>query len=328
MMLTANTVGPASDGGAATGNLSALAGVDLNLLVPLQALLEERSVTRAAQRVGITQPAMSHALRRCRKLLQDELLVRVGSSFDPTPRGRRLVEPLATILGAIDDAVLGRAGFEPERTTRTFRISATTTTALVVLPPLLHRLQDHAPGVVLHSVASMTYGEKLIDLPSVDLALLADPVPSDLPRERLYTDRWVAVVAAGNAAVTDSITLPHLTRLPHVVFDTAPMRLHLLPYQVFDSLGIRYTVRLRVNDFLLIPLVLCGTELIAVVQERAARALATAGLVRMFPLPVEVPPLGIDMVWNPRRAHDPGARWLREQLLAVVAEDEGHAPAE
>lgn len=298
--------------------VSPLAGVDLNLLVPLHALLTECSVTRAAARVGISQPAMSHALRRCRALLRDELLIRVGSSMEPTPRARRLVGPLTAVLASIDDSVLDRAGFVPAATTRTFRISATSTTALVVLPPLLRRLRRLAPGAVLHSEPSVTPGEKLVDQPGIDLALLADAVPTDLHRQRLYTDRWVAVVATDHASVADAITLDQLATLPHVAFDTAPQRRPLAPYEALDRLGVQYTVRMQVHDFLLAPLVLAGSDLVACTQERAAWVLAAGGLVRILPLPLEVDPLGIDMVWDPRRVADLGALWLREQVVAAM----------
>ncbi|MEV7389175.1 LysR family transcriptional regulator [Streptomyces sp. NPDC091215] len=299
-----------------TTGIAQLSRVDLNLLVHLQVLLEERSVTRAATRVGLTQSAMSHSLNRCRRLIGDDLLTRVGTALELTPRGRVLLGPLRRLLHGLSREVLDWPGFVPETSRRRFRVSASSSTTAVVLGPLLSLLAECAPGVSLQVVTSPHITEDLSAHPDVDLVLLPDALATPLPRERLYNDEWVAVVASGNRTVTGELTAEHLRTLPHVVFEWADMRIS--PYSVMDSLGIHRLVRARCNDFLSIPWAVASSDALAVVQRRIALRFEEAGLVRVLSLPVPVPPLGIDMVWNPRLAHDPARNWLREQLLSAV----------
>ncbi|MDX6740626.1 LysR family transcriptional regulator [Actinocorallia sp. A-T 12471] len=298
--------------------LAHLQGVDLNLLVHLYALLEEQSVTRAAGRVGLSQPAMSHSLARCRKLLGDELLVRAGSGqgLVPTARGRELVPVLGRLLRTVEGDVLGRPGFDPATSRRRFTLAATSATLMTVLPPLLRELATAAPGVSVHTVPSPPRTDDLADRPDVDLALVADVLPSTLPRERLYEDRWVAVVAATHPRADDGVTVEDLARYPHLAFEEAA--LVTPPYVAMAAEGLRPRMLLTSHDFLAIPLLLPGTDCVAVVQERLTARLGGADLLRTFPLPFPVAPLGIDMVWNPRAAQDPACVWLRTHLRTAV----------
>lgn len=296
--------------------LARLARVDLNLLVALQVLLEERSVTRAAQRVGLSQPAMSHALKRCRQLLGDELLTRVGVGLELTPRARNLLPSLTRLLHQVAGEVLAQPGFVPGESTRRLCISVTSTTAVLVVPPLMRQLAVVAPGISVQVVPALTHGEQLVDRPGIDLLLLPDGLPSPLPRERLYNDRWVLVGAPDNDAFRNGLTAAELGEHPHVIFERDGQRTP--PYALLDSLGIQPRVRIRAHDFLLIPLLLEATDLIAIIQERIARRFAAAGLVLVRPLPIEASPFGVDMVWNPRLAQDPVRPWLREELRRAV----------
>lgn len=293
-----------------------LTRMDLNVLVHLQVLLEERSVTRAATRIGLSQPAMSHSLGRARRLLGDDLLTRVGTALELTPRGRALIGPLTRVLREVSTEILDQPGFVPATSTRRFRISATSSTVTIVLPPLLRHIADRAPGVSIQAEPDVRHSDELLGLPDLDLALMADGLPSSLARERLYNDRWVVVVATDNEAVDGALTVAHLRSLPHVVYESQGGRIP--PYAVMDTMGINRTVWARSHDFLTIPLLVPGSPALAVIQERVARRFASAGLVRTFPLPIAAPPLGIDMVWNPRLAQDPARRWLRDQLIASV----------
>jgi DNA-binding transcriptional LysR family regulator len=307
---------PSSAQGDDGAEIAQLSRVDLNLLVHLQVLLQERSVTRAAARIGLTQPAMSHSLNRCRRLIGDELLTRVGTGLELTPRGRALLGPLTRLLQELTTEVLDRPGFRPDSSRRRFRISATSSTTVVVLSPLLDRLAEQAPGVSLQVVTSPQLIEDLAAHPDIDLVLLPDALATPLSRERLYTDEWVAVVAPGNPAVAREVTVEHLRTLPHVVFEADGMRIP--PYSVMDSLGIERTVRARCNDFLSLPLLVASSGALAVIQRRIAHRFEGGGLLRVFSLPIDVPPLGIDMVWNPRLAQDPARTWLRDQLRATI----------
>lgn len=292
-----------------------LGRADLNLLVHLQVLIQERSVTRAAARLDLTPSAVSHSLSRCRKLVGDELLIKVGTSLEATPRARALLAPLTRVLREINTEVLTPPGFAPETSTRRFRIGMTSTTSSVVLPPMLARLSTRAPHVTIQT-GPLPSRYDLLDEPDVDVILLPDGLPTSLSRERLYDDRWVAVVAYGTE-VGERITEDDLRRLPHVVFDAGGRR--TLPYSIMGSLGIDVEVQAQMRDFVTIPMVVAETGAMAIIQERVARKFEAAGLLRVFELPVAVPRLGIDMVWNPRFADDPACLWLREQLVECAA---------
>jgi DNA-binding transcriptional LysR family regulator len=309
----------------AGSDITSLARVDLNLLVPLQLLLEERSVTRAAIRMGLSQPAMSHALARCRKVLGDELLIRVGTALEPTVRGRSLLEPLRRILREVTRDVLARPEFDPTTSTRRFRVSATSSTALVVLPPLLTLLEREAPGVSIQLMPALDRGDDLIDMPEIDVVLLADRVPSALPRESLYTDRWVVVAAKDNPMTRDGVTLETLATLPHIIFEITE-GIHIQPYSALAGMGVWPKVRLRSHDFGLLPTLVGSTGCVAIVQERLARLYADAGLIDTFPLPVEALSLSLDLLFNPRFAQDPACAWLRGQLRRAVGRDDEDAP--
>jgi DNA-binding transcriptional LysR family regulator len=293
-----------------------LASIDLNLLVPLDALLTERSVTKAAAAVGLSQPAMSNALARLRRLLSDELLTRVGREYELTDRARSLVEPLAETLRVIRTEVLTPPGFDPATSSRTFAVAATNATALAVLPTLIRDLSATAPGVTLRVLPLPPSADEFLAHGGVDVVLLPDVLPTTLPRERLFDERWVCVVDADNDRVGDELPLDLFTALPHVVYESEAGR--TAADVALEAMGLHGTIRIRVKDFLLIPLLLRGTPMVAVVQERLGLRLAAVGMLRVLAPPVPLPNLGIDLVWNPRRNGDPALAWLRSRLLASV----------
>ncbi|WP_327725519.1 LysR family transcriptional regulator [Streptomyces europaeiscabiei] len=291
-------------------------GVDLNLLPLLAALLEHRSVTRAAEAVGLTQPAMSNALQRLRRTLGDDLLLRVGRQYVLTTRAAALIEPVNLILETATSQVLAPPTFDPATSDRTFRIAASSAAALTVVPALSTMLAVTAPGVRLHLEAP----EFLMDLTrtdaTADVALLPDTMPTTLPRERLYNESWVVVADAKNDRIGATLTVDDLARLPHVVFEWEGGRVgaqHALAGMIPDLV-----VQVVVSEFLMIPSVVSGTNMIALLHRRLAQRLAGQNGLRVVEPPVPLPPLGVDLVWNPRGAGDPGRAWLREQLMRAV----------
>ncbi|MER5436610.1 LysR family transcriptional regulator [Streptomyces sp. NPDC002588] len=305
-----NTPRPAS---AVTG----LHRVDLNLLPLLAALLEHRSVTRAAQVVGLTQPAMSNALGRLRRTLGDELLVRVGREYVLTARASALIGPVNLILETATNQVLMPPTFDPATSDRTFRIAAASAAALTVLPALSATLAASAPGVRLHVETFehsmvVTLGES-----TADVVLLPDVVPTTLPRERLYQEEWVVVADADNDRIGATLTVDDLARLPHVVFEWEGGRVGA--QQLLAELIPDLVVQIVVFEFLMIPSVVRGTPMVALLQRRLAQQVAAQNGLRVMEPPIPLPTLGIDLVWNPRTAGDPGRAWLRRQLMNAVS---------
>lgn len=302
---------PDGDGLAGERALARLGSADLNLLVPLLALLEERSVTRAAERVGLSQPAMSHALRRLRSLLGDQLLVRQGGSMALTPHAEQLMSPSRRALEAAS-RILDPSPFDPATTRRTITVTLTTTTAFVVGPRLMQLVAERAPHAVLRMRTTNDMGSPTVFTDDgVDVVLLPKAFGTAYPREELYDDRWVVLVSPLVPSVPDTVEI--LRSEPHMIFDDLPQG-RARPYDVLERAGVSPTVRYVVSDFLLIPHLLASTRAVALHRFQVGAEFQGFTAVRMLDFPFPLPPIGIDMVWNPWLTDDGFRRWLRRLL--------------
>ncbi len=297
-----------------------LTNINLNLLLPLRALLREKSVTKAAAQTGMSQPAMSHALRRLRALLDDDLLIRRrgGGSFELTPRAAALVRPLDAILTLIDDELFSVAPFDPAGTARTFTIAASSATAFVALREIVQRLDAAHPQLTLDLRQSSRTVDDLFDDPRVDLALIPDVLPTVHPRERLYEEEWVFVVARDHGEVGQTLTAQQIATLPHAVYEQQGLRTHA--ELLLESVIGRVHRAVVGDDFMSLFHLVAGTRMICLVQSRVAHALAHAAGLRIVDSPVALPSFGIDMVWNPHAAADGGHAWLRRALRESIAD--------
>ncbi|GGF30660.1 LysR family transcriptional regulator [Subtercola lobariae] len=293
-----------------------LTNVDLNLIPPLMALLQEQSVTLAAERIGLSQPAMSHTLARLRALLGDDLLVRSGSKYMLTPRARELLTSVPGVLRSVSERVLHVPAFDPARDARQFILSMTTSTAFLVAPLLLRITETVAPGASFEIRDSTEPGTDIFEKPELDVALVADTVATTYARSTLYRDRWVGVIDTANEQVDGDLTLEHLAALPHVAYQSATFRLN--PYIALAAAGVTPTFELISSNFLLIPMLVADSNRIAIAQERLARRLADRFSLRILDLPLVVPPLGIDVLFNPRLAGDSATLWLVEAIRAEL----------
>ncbi|WP_181809321.1 LysR family transcriptional regulator [Streptomyces shenzhenensis] len=294
--------------------LDRLASVNLNLLVPLLALLEEQSVTRAAERVGLSQPAMSHALTRMRRLLGDELVVRHGSGVTLTPRALELIAPLR---GALQQAaqIVDFPSFDPATDERVITVAMTNSTAFVVGPRLTRLVAERAPHATLRVRTITVPTEATFTEGGVDVVLISEAHVSPYPRERLYDDRCVVVAAPDTPPQASALDL--LTTEPHVVVDTDR---RVFPYSVLEDEGIPYRVGLWISDFLLVPFHVARAGGVALMRYRVAATMRTLADLRIEEFPFPLPGLGIDMVWNPRLADRHFAAWLRALLYDAAAE--------
>jgi DNA-binding transcriptional LysR family regulator len=295
-------------------DLDRLAAVDLNLLPPLLALLEERSVTRAAARIGLSQPAMSHALTRIRRLVDDDLLVRQGRAMVLTPRATELVGPLREVLEQASRVVRFPA-FDPATDTRTITLTCSTSTAYVLGGHVARLVAERAPHTTLRLTSLAEIDDSVFTDPGTDAVLLSEGIPSPYPRERLYDDRWV-VIAASDVAPPDATALDLLTTLPHAVFDSGARRAR--PYSILDEHGVTYTVRQVVPDQMLLPALVARTGGIAIHRFRVATTALFVDRLRIEEFPFPAATLGIDLVWNPRLADQAFVSWLRAILHEAV----------
>ncbi|MER5597004.1 LysR family transcriptional regulator [Streptomyces sp. NPDC002265] len=303
-----------SEEGTTASGLDRLASVNLNLLVPLLALLEERSVTRAAERVGLSQPAMSHALTRMRRLLGDDLVVRQGSGVTLTPRALELIAPLR---GTLQQAarIVDFPSFDPATDERVITVAMTNSTAFVVGPRLTRLVAERAPHATLRVRTITVPTEATFTEGGVDVVLVSEGHSSPYPRERLYDDR--CVVVAGPDTPPQAGALELLSTEPHVVVDTDR---RVFPYSVLEDEGIPYRVGLWISDFLLVPFHVARAGGVALLRYRVAATMRTLADLRIEEFPFPLPGLGIDMVWNPHLNDRHFVAWLRTLLYDAAAE--------
>lgn len=295
-----------------------LGQVDLNLLVALDALLKDRNVTRAGERVGLSQPAMSSALARLRRLFQDELLVREGREYQLSSLARELTGPLQQILHLIDETIEKRPAFDPMKDERVFTIRASDHMAFLVLQPLFRRLAAEAPGVTLQVRPLLAAAEMLAN-PDADLVISFENMIPDLPSEVLFKDRWVCALWSGNAAVGDCLSLEQYLSLPHLAYGRAIDHLSGLADQAASALHPERRVSVTLETFFLLPFLLRGTNMVAFVHERLGRRLASLSDIRLVEPPFDVPIMAEAMFWHSRSTSDPAHAWLRAQIAQAGA---------
>jgi LysR family nod box-dependent transcriptional activator len=298
-----------------------LGGIDLNLLVALDALLSERSVTRAAARVGLSQPGMSNALARLRRLLDDPLLVRRGATLVPTARAEALAGPVHEALELIRGAVHTPTHFDPASERRAFRLSCSDYSVLMLVGPLIRALAREAPGVSVEVLPRLPNASRALGDGDVDLVVEPAEIIEDVSLEalRLWEDRWMCCVWAGNTQVKRRVTVEDYLSLGHLVYSMGtPDQPVALPDRHLARLGIQRRIEVSVESFLLAPFLLTGTDLVTLVPSRAGEFLRRTGDIRILPSPVELPILTEMLWWHPRANADPAHGWLRA-LIAQVA---------
>jgi DNA-binding transcriptional LysR family regulator len=300
-----------------------LSRFDLNLLVAFDALMGERSVTRAAERLGIGQPAMSAALARLRRTLGDPLLVREGRVMVPTAFAESLVDPVHEALGSLDAVLHLASAFDPSRDHRTFSIVASDSVALVLLRPVLARLAAEAPNIRVHLKPVVSESEDNLRSDYADLVIMPREVLksiSHLPNEALYTDRYVCAVATDHPDVRDEISIEQFSSLPYLASSAGPLRSAV--EEQLDLLGIPRRIEVSTRTFVLAPYLLPGTRMITMIHERLAQVMQSQYHmpIRAIEPPMRLQPIHQTMVWAERHTHDAGHRWLRTRIVELTGE--------
>jgi DNA-binding transcriptional LysR family regulator len=293
-----------------------LSRLDLNLVVALRALLEERNVTRAGQRVGLSQPAMSAALARLRRHFDDDLLARVGGHYELTALGQVLLDRTSTAYDVLERLFASQADFDPARESREFKLVASDYAVAVFGTELARVVHEEAPGIRLRFAQTPPTVVDATDtlLSATDGLLMPHGVISDFPATDLYQDRWVFLVADDHPSVEARLTRQDLARLPWVTYQ----RTYDAPaVRQLGMLGIEPRVEVSVDGFQLLPLLVAGTRRIALIQARLARLMAPLAAVRVVEPPYEAVPLQEAMWWHPVHTHDAAHIWLRETAARV-----------
>lgn len=301
---------------------------DLGLLVALDALLQEGSVTGAARRLGLSTPAMSHALRRVRDRLGDPVLVRAGRGMVPTPRADELRARVHTVVNEARQLLESTRPFSPAELDRTFVIHASDY-VLTVLGVVDQIVAARAPRVSLRFVPNTPDDAAAL---RDGVSELAVGIYGDLPREMrsrtLLTDRFVCVVRDGHPAVGKRLTLDQFVALPHL--QVAPRgKPGGYVDDVLREAGRTRRVARAVPYFLTALQLVAETDYVLTISERVAVRFAPALKLRLVPAPVPLRPYALGLVWHPRFDGDPGHRFLREAFIAAATSHAGdrHADA-
>lgn len=294
--------------------------VDLNMLVALDALLGEAHVTRAAARLGLTQPAMSRALSRARALFDDPLLVRTGRGMRLTPRAERLGPALRRALGELQ-AVLGdRPQFEPHTSTRSFTLVMADYGQAVLLAPLLERLAREAPRIDLVIQPFERNPLGALDAGEVDLVITTRSAAApSIVWTPLFSDRLVCLVRQGHPSIGRRLTAEQLAAAPQVLIAPEGRPGGILD-EALAELGLRRRVALRVPSFLVAPELVATSDLVLTLPARIARKAQAHLPVRAVELPFKVEGFTMAQAWHERMRKDPAHAWLRGVIAAVGRE--------
>jgi LysR family transcriptional regulator, mexEF-oprN operon transcriptional activator len=297
----------------------------LQLLEHLDALVSERHVTRAAEKLGIGQPAMSGALARLRDIFRDPILVKTGAGMEPTPRAIHLNQAINEALRLIDEAISADEDFDLATATGNFRVLASESIAHLVLPLLMREVRQKAP----HLQISFFPGDVRVMLnllrdAEADLALgsVRNP-PESLYCTMIYPQSLVCIANAQHPTIRGFITLEQLVAFPHVVWGGSPVPYPTMEMMVEEALshcGVTRTVGVRIPNVMLAPHIVAESDLLSIVPERIAFAAHRAGRIQILPLPFTIDSIDLSMFWHERKHRDPVHTWVRSIIKSVAAD--------
>ena len=304
-----------------------LARLDLNLLVSLDALLQQRSVTRAAAQMGLSQPALSASLARLRRHFDDDLLTRVGNEYRLTPLALQLRDLVRIALSGAERVFDAQPDFDPSSSTREFTALVSDYVVVVLGDTLAALLAEEAPHARLrltpHSPAIVERAEQV--LLGGDVLLLPHGFVSDLSHVDLYRDEWVCVVSADNPVVDEGLTVDHLRTLPWVLTYHGQTASTPAARQM-RVLGIEPRVQVVTENFITVPALVAGSDRIALLQRRLVGLLPLGAGIRALPCPFEAGPLVEAMWWHPALDDDPEHRYLRDVIARAAEQAVGLPP--
>ncbi|MDM0078657.1 LysR family transcriptional regulator [Variovorax sp. J2P1-59] len=294
---------------------------DLNLLPIFVALLEERSVTRAADRLGMTQSALSNALTRLRTVLQDPLFIRERYGMRPTPKAEALAPALTSALAALDTVVLGQQAFDPSRADQLITIAPNSYVEFVFVPALTARLRAQAPGIRLRT---LPFGVDIAatGVSSGTTAMVLGRItdaPDNLVVQHIADDGLACVVRADHPKVGKKITKAQYERMKHVNLLPAGGRLRAGLFQALERGGLKRDVAVTVTHFMSIPEIVAATDYCATLPKLICRRLADDARLKVLPAPVDLGTFPMQMAWHVRYRHDPAHVWLRNLVAEVAA---------
>lgn len=296
--------------------------LELGSLGALEALLRERSVSRAAQRVGVSQPAMSHMLARLRRAFDDPLLVRGRKGFALTAYGARLLSQVEHLTPEVER--LGRdERFSPADSRAMFRIACTDHAAMVLLPGIEAAFSEAAPDATLKVLSVHSRRVDLEHLEAAHFDVLVgyfESLPANWHVKPLFEEHLVVIAGARNSFDAKGLDLETFLAAKHIVLAADERTTHNRADQSLAARGHRRNVRMFVSNFSATPFIVADSDMIALVPSTLARRFARLSAIRVLEAPIEFPKFSISMTWHPRAHRDPASRWIRQLIVEAASE--------
>jgi DNA-binding transcriptional LysR family regulator len=293
--------------------------LDLNLLVALDVLLEEQNITRAAERLHMTQSATSGVLGRLRTYFEDELLVQVGRKMQPTPYALELGKPVREVLLTIQSSITAKPVFAPAESKRHFRLVTSDYLISVLFAQVIQKIHQEAPNITFEMLGPGDNAAELLIRGEVDLMIVPERYIIDgHPSQLLFEEDHVCVVWQGNTQVGDSLTLEQYMEMGHVSVGFGRSRHMSIEEWFMNQYGFNRRIEVITNDFNTLPQLVLGTQRIATMHQRLARLYAEYLPLRILPPPVKIPVMREFMLWHRSVDGDPMHRWLRERISEFI----------
>lgn len=295
------------------------ADLDLNLIAVFDALIREQSVSRAADELGMSQSAMSHALKRLRGFFDDPLFVKTGEGMKPTPRASALAGSVLSVMGTIRSDLLVSARFDAAKAKRVFSLCMTDMGELVFLPPLIDALREQAPGCGIRTIQLPPKQIfSALESGNVDLAIGSlYAIPPGLFQQQLFTHPFVTIVNRRNRRIGPVLTEDMFFEMQHIVVSLAEKADQYYD-GVIDEYGRARRIFLATPHFLAVPLLIAqNVDLIATVPRELGRIFSEYKAIRMVETPLQLPRFALRQHWHPRFHHDEANSWLRHLVKEI-----------
>lgn len=295
--------------------------LDLNLLVALDALLNERSISRAAEKLFLSQSAMSNALARLREYFGDELLAQVGRKMELTPRAESLVEPVRDVLVRLEATIAVQPGFDPTTSDREFRIFVSDFTLATLVPHLLALAARRRASVRFQLLPQVYQPARALERGEADLLVIPRAYCSeDHPVETLFEERFVCAVWNRGRYARQAPSFEDYIEASHVAVQPSGTQQQAYEGWFMERYGVSRKVDVTTYSFAMAPMLVVGTDRVATVHERLFKHLGSALPLVQHPLPMPMPAMEQGLQWHKYRSQDPGLVWLRGLLHDAVRE--------
>lgn len=295
--------------------------LDLNLLVALDVLLEEQNITRAAERLHMTQSATSGVLGRLRSYFEDELLVQVGRKMQPTPYALELAAPVREVLLTIQSSITAKPVFEPSSSKRHFRLVTSDYLISVLFARVIQKIHQEAPHITFEMLGPSDNSGELLMRGEVDLMIVPERyIIEGQPSQLLFEEEHVCVVWDANPLVGDHLTLEQYMDMGHVSVGFGRSRHMSIEDWFMNQYGFNRRLEVITNDFNTLPQLIVGTPRIATMHLRLAKLYANYLPLRILPTPVQIPVMREFMLWHRTMDRDPMHSWLRERISEFIGD--------